>query len=295
MAFTRRNDGVRVSDLPAFKRLFPYVMRTRSESIVFFNQKIDMTNALAYLDSVNRGKAREERTTIFHLFLAATARTLLLRPELNRFVVGRRIYRHNEISITFIVKKELTEEAPETESRVVFGGREDLPEVRAMVNGRVRAARSGDKAAEDDLVNFVASLPRPLINLVAWLIRSLDYHNILPSMLKSAIPLYTSVYLTNVGSIGLEAPYHHLFEIGSASLFMGIGRLHKEAFVIEGEEAGDSPAAIVARDCINVTFTLDERVTEGFYCAKSILVFQKLMENPRILEARELSVDEILA
>ncbi|HUZ16979.1 MAG TPA: hypothetical protein VMV68_01240, partial [Spirochaetia bacterium] len=226
MAFTKRNDGVRVRDLPAFKRLFPYVMRTRSESIIFFNQKIDMTNALAYLDSVNRGTARDQRTTIFHLFLAATARTLLLRPELNRFVVGRRIYEHNEISITFIVKRELTEEAPETESRVVFSGRETLSEVRELVNGRVRAAKSGDKGAEDDLVSLVASLPRPLINLVAWLIRSLDYHNVLPSALKSAIPLYTSVYLTNVGSIGLEAPYHHLFEIGSASLFMGIGKLH---------------------------------------------------------------------
>lgn len=278
MAFSKRRDGTFVRGLPPFKRLFPYVMATRTESIIYFNQKVDMTAPLAYLEELNRGKPREERITLFHLFLAATARTLALRPELNRFIAGRRIYEHNDIRITFIVKREMTEESPESEAQITFSGRESLGEVRDKVRRHLSRERSDEKGDDDKLIELVAALPRPLINLVAWLIRTLDYHNVLPGFLMKAIPLYTSVYITNVGSIGLDAPYHHLYEIGNASLFMAIGKLHREPFVGAGDE-------IVARDCINVTFTLDERITEGFYCAKSILLFQSLVENPRQLES----------
>ncbi len=288
MAFKRRRDGIYLKKLPAFRRIFPYLMKTRTESLIYFTQKIDMTNLLGYLEKVNKGKTGAQRLTMFQVFLAVIARVLKMRPELNRFVAGRRIYGHKDISVTFIVKKEFTEEAEETNARIVFSGDETPAGVRDKVVSHLNIARGGAKGGDDKLIDFVAAFPRPMIGLIAWCIRFMDYHNILPRFLMEAIPLYTSVYLANLGSIGLDAPYHHLYEYGSASLFIVIGKMHKEPLV-------DEKNRITVRDCINISFTLDERITEGFYCARSIVLFKKLLENPGLLENKELTAEELLA
>ncbi len=286
--FTHRKDGIYLKKLPAFRRIFPYLMKTRMESLIYFTEKIDMTNLLKYLEKANKGKNKEKRLTLFHIMLAAAVRTIKMRPELNRFIAGRRIYEHRDISLNFVVKKEFTEEAGESNARIVFSGYETLAGIREKINSHLAVARSSKKGDDDKLIDFVASFPRPFINFIAWLIRSLDYHNMLPDFLMKAIPLYTSVFLANLGSIGLDAPYHHLFEYGSASIFMMIGKMHKEAVVDENNK-------IKARDVVNVTFTLDERITEGFYCARSIELFRKMIENPKLLENTELNVDKILS
>jgi hypothetical protein len=288
MAFKKRKDGIYLKKLPAFRRIFPYLMKTRTESLIYFTQKIDMTNLLNFLREQNKGRSREKRFTLFQFFLAVIARIIKMRPELNRFVAGQRIYQHKDISVTFIVKKELTEEGDETNARIVFSGDETLSQIQEKIVSHLNAARSQEKGSDDKFIDFVASFPRPLIKLIAWFIRTLDYHNIMPDSLMEAIPLYTSVYLANLGSIGLDAPYHHLYEYGSASMFIVIGKMHKEALV-------DEKGRLQVCDCINVSFTLDERITEGFYCARSIVLFKKLLENPGLLEEKNLTQEKIFS
>ncbi len=288
MAFKNRRDGIYIRDLDPFKRLFPYVMEGRNNSVVYTLQRVDASNLLRFVDSLNAGRPDSERIGLFHVFLAVIARTFFLRPELNRFIVGRRFYQHKDISITFVAKKEYTEEAPEAEVRMTFTGKETLEEVRDMVNRRLNVARSDHRGDDDKLMDLVAALPRPIVSLIVGLVKRLDYHNILPAFLMDAIPLYTSIYLANLGSIGLGAPFHHLFEMGSASSFLTIGKIEKQPVV---DEAG----AVVARDCIEFAFAFDERVSEGFNHIRSIQVFQNLLTHPELLVNGETSIEAILA
>ncbi|MDA8411109.1 MAG: 2-oxo acid dehydrogenase subunit E2 [Treponema sp.] len=287
MAFKRRRDGVYIKDLDPFKRLFPYVMEGRNNSVVYTIQRVDASNLLGFIERHNEGRGEGEKVGLFHVFLAVIARTFFLRPELNRFIVGKRFYQHKDIGITFVAKKEYTEEAPESEVRMVFTGKETLEEIRDMVTRRLSVARSDHKGDDDKLMELVAALPRPLVSLIVALVKWLDYHNILPAFLMDAIPLYTSIYLANLGSIGLGAPFHHLFEMGSASSFLTIGKIEKQPVV---DEAG----AVVARDCIEFAFAFDERVSEGFNHIRSIQVFQNLLTHPELLVTRETSIDRIL-
>lgn len=287
MAFKKRKDGIYVKDLPAFKKLFPYVMEGRNNSLVYSLQRVDATELLRFVEEHNAGRPPSERVGLFHIFLAVVARTFYLRPELNRFIVGRRFYQHKDISITFVAKKEYTEEAEEAEVRMVFTGQETLEEIRDMVNRKLSFARSGDKGEDDKLMDIVVALPRPLIALVVRLIKWLDYHNILPSFLMDAIPLYTSIYLANLGSIGLGAPFHHLFEMGSASSFLTIGKIAKQPVV-------DEEGKVVARDCVEFAFAFDERVSEGFNHIRSIQVFESLLTHPELLVRGETSIEKIL-
>jgi len=68
------------------RRVMPYVMRTRNESVVFHDSVYRMPAALDWLKAYNRAHA--ERATLFYLFTYACGQALHARPELNRFVSG---------------------------------------------------------------------------------------------------------------------------------------------------------------------------------------------------------------
>jgi hypothetical protein len=286
--FRRRSDATYVRDLPPLRRIVPYLMPTRTESAVYFPQRIEVDDLLAWLERTNAGRRPEERIALFHVLVTAIARAIRLRPELNRFVSGRRTYQHDDITISFIVKVAMRDDGPETEVRLTFTGTETLEEVRDRVEAAVQHKRAEQTGGDDRLVDFFAHWPRPVLRMVARLIASLDYHNALPRALREAIPLYTSVYLVNVGSIGIAPPFHHLYEHGSASVFVAIGQVTKQPVV-------DEHGAVVARSCLDAVYTLDERASDGFYFARAAEVFRRLVSRPELLAQPELTIDEILA
>jgi hypothetical protein len=285
--FTRsRQDGAYV-EVPALRRIVPYLLRTRTGSTVFFPQRIEVDGLLEWLRTTNAGRPAEERVSLFHVFLTAIGRTLRLRPEMNRFVAGRRTYEHREISVSFVVKASMSEEAPDTEARLVLSGRESVDDMRRMVDALVSRERGPERDADDRLVDFFASWPRPLLEMVSRGVTALDYHNALPRPLREAIPLFTSVYVVNTGSIGVDAPFHHLYDVGTASIFVSIGRAAREPVV---GASGD----VVARTVVNLVYTLDERASDGFYFARTAEVFRRLVSEPDLLARPDVTVDELV-
>ncbi|GAB3038649.1 hypothetical protein GCM10011376_33860 [Nocardioides flavus (ex Wang et al. 2016)] len=284
----RRSDGTYVRDLPPLRRVIPHLMRTRAESIVYFQQRIEVDGLLAWLEETNTGRPRSEQVTLFHVFLTAIARTMRLRPQTNRFVAGRRTFEHRDISISFVVKQGLTDEAEESEARVVLTGTESVDDVRGRVADLVRRERAAvERGADDRLVDLFASAPRPVLSGVAAGLRWLDYHDLVPRALVEAIPLYTSVYVVHAGSIGIDPPFHHLYETGTASAFVSIGRVAPQPVV-------DSSGAVVARQCLDVVYTLDERAADGFYFARTAEVIRRLVAEPELLGDPSLTVEQLV-
>lgn len=288
MALRRRTDGTLVPDIPPLRRVIPYLMRTRTESLVYFQQRIEVDELVTWLEETNAGRPHDERVTLFHVFLAAIGRTVRLRPQTNRFIAGRRTYEHDEISVSFVVKQGMTEDAEESEARIVLTGEESVEDVRRLVDDVVRRERSADERGDDDrLVDFFASWPRPVLTGIAGGLRWLDYHNLMPRPLVEAIPLYTSVYVVHAGSIGIDPPFHHLYETGTASAFVAIGRVARQPVV-------DASGAVVARKCVDVAYTLDERATDGFYFARTSEVIRRLVSEPALLADATLTVEQIV-
>jgi hypothetical protein len=288
MALKRRADATYVRDLPPLRRVIPYLMRTRNESLVYFPQRIEVDGLLAWLEETNAGRPHDERLTLFHVFLTAIARTVRLRPQTNRFVAGRRTYQHDDISISFVVKQGMNEDAEESEARVMLTGEESVDDVRRLVDAVVRRERSAvERGGDDRLVDFFASWPRPVLTAVAGGLRWLDYHNLVPRSLTEAIPLYTSLYVVHAGSIGIDPPFHHLYETGTASAFVAIGRVAPQPVV-------DDAGAVVARRCVDVVYTLDERATDGFYFARTSEVIRRLVSEPELLADASLTVEQLV-
>ena len=63
----------------------PLSARNRLPGIV---RSVEVDGLLAWLDETNTGRPRDERVTLFHVFLTAIGRTIRLRPQTNRFIAG---------------------------------------------------------------------------------------------------------------------------------------------------------------------------------------------------------------
>lgn len=276
MGSRKRFDGTLLRNLPAFRLINPYVMKGRNESSVYYPQTIEIEKTHEFLRDYNADRPADRRVTLFHVILAAGVRTIALRPQINRFVSGRRIYQRNRIQFAFIVKKELTDTGEETNAKITFGPRDTLDQVRRRVEWHVDDARQSEGNESDKEVEFFTRLPRFVLQTIVRLWRILDYFGIAPREMIRLDPLYSSVYVANLGSVGLDAPYHHLYEWGNTSLFMVIGR-PKRIWSHSRDEEFESRLAIEIR------YTVDDRITEGIYAAHSLQLFRDLIQDPEPL------------
>jgi hypothetical protein len=275
MAWGDRSDGIRLRRLSSFRKMFPYMMRTRTESAIYHALRLDLNSLRGWLDRSNAD--RENKVTRFHVILAACVRTLALKPEANRFVVGRRLYQRRTIDLSFVVKRALTEEASETTVKITFDPLDTIWDVINRVNARVRAVRETPTSRDETASEIVSKLPRSLIRLVMGGVRALDYFGFLPASFIKGDTLYTSVFLANLGSIGLDAVFHHLYEWGNAPFFVVIGKPKKEPTV-------NRDGQLEVRDVMDLKITLDERIADGVYFAATIDLLRDLIENPEKLE-----------
>jgi hypothetical protein len=275
MAIGDRSDGILLRKLPGFRKMFPFLMRTRTESVIYYSQRLKIGRTLAWLDQANAG--REKKISLFYVVLAAGVRTLALRPDANRFVVGRRIYQRRTIDVSFVVKRELTEEAGETNLKISFDPRSTIADVVERVTSAVQATKRNRTSADEKLSNTITSLPRTLTRMIMWGVRALDYFGWLPTSFIKGDSLYTSAYLANLGSIGLDAVFHHMFEWGNAVFFIVVGKRKKEPVVNERGE-------IEAQEVVDMNISLDERITDGVNYATTIRLLSDLIENPERLE-----------
>jgi hypothetical protein len=276
MIFRDRSDGRRLR-LPAFNAIFPYLMKGRNASAVYFARDLDVENAVRYVHRRN-AELGQTRLNLFGIILAAAARTIAEKPELNRFVKGHAVYQRKELSLSFVVKKRLTEDSREANAKIRFLPGDTILEAMDRINAAIDFARGDKPGADDKEVELVHRIPFGKA-AVTGIFRILDFLNIAPRSMIATDPLFTSAYFANLGSIGLDAPFHHLYEWGSASLFVVVGRtFQKEVKHVDG--------SVSKRLHLSMKATVDERISEGIYFAHAASLFQKYVLHPELLELR---------
>ncbi|HUX36809.1 MAG TPA: hypothetical protein VMV44_02785 [Rectinemataceae bacterium] len=274
MLFRDRTDGKRLR-LPAFNAILPFLMKGRNSSAVYFGKDIEVENAIRYVHRKN-AESGANAFSLFGLLLAAGARTFFEKPDLNRFIKGRTFYARHETAFSFVVKKRLTEEAGESIAKVRFEAGDTVYKMMDRINEAIDFAKSEIKGAGDREIDLAHRLPFGK-SIITSGFRFLDALNIAPASMLKADPLYTSAFFANLGSIGLDAPFHHLYEWGTASLFVVVGRtFQKEVRLGDG--------STVRRTHIGIRATVDERISEGIYFAHAASLFQRYILRPELME-----------
>lgn len=267
----RRFDGKPARGVPAYRRMIPFLMRGKNEAAVYFEQTVDLSVALPWIEQYNRGGDRH--ITVFHLLLAGLARTLHERPRLNRFVSGRKLHDRDGVYISFAAKKRFDDDAPLSVVKRRFEVGESFDEMVDALAAGVGEAKSDRPSSVDKEVGVLLKLPSPLLDGAVRALRALDFLGLAPKSLLEHDPMYTSVFVANLGSIQIDAAYHHLYEYGNCPLFVTLGKVEKMPMVTDDGE-------VEARWGVKLKFTFDERVEDGLYAARSLQRLQAYIEDP---------------
>lgn len=271
-----RYDAYRIRDIDGLHFYMAYLMPKRTEAEVYINEKIDITELLKYISEKNA--SGERKVTLFHCIIAAVARTVKMRPLLNRYISGKRYYMRHEISMGFTIKKKFADHAEETLMIYRPKDSENLCAITDKLAPKVSEAKkeSGGQSV-DDILNIVKKLPKPIMSLFMAAMNFMDVHGLMPKAFSSVDTNYCTVLLSNLGSIKCDAVYHHLNNMGTNGIVITIGEMYKETFINENGE-------VQVRDMVNIGATLDERIADGFYFARSLKLIKHLFKNPELLD-----------
>jgi long-chain acyl-CoA synthetase len=275
----KRLDGARPAVADDMRLFMPMVMPSRSGSALFFHSPIEVGAVLGFLEAHNARAADQLR--IFHVVLAAMVRTLGERPQLNRYVLGGQLMERDSISLTFAVKKGKRDDARIVSTKVRFEPTDTLEQVRAKVDAAILASRNphARTTAEREMA-VLNRLPRGLVRGLMRAVDGLHERGLLPASMLASDPTQTSAFVANLGSIGLDASYHHLSDHGTASVHATVGEVRPRWIV------GEDRQARVA-DVLDVKFAIDDRICDGFYCARSLQRLEHWLRHPAaLMEAR---------
>lgn len=275
-----RKDGYLVKETDPLHAIAPYILPNRADNEAVLSETVDMTRVIAYIEKKNAGNP-EFKYTFFHFIVAAIAKTITLRPNMNRFYSGHRLYDRKELLFSFVVKKQFTDTGDEVLATIKIDRESDVPpleQVYEKVKKIVYCVRKTDKTdSTTDKMNFLLKMPRPILRFAMRILRWLEYHGRYPDSLMYDDPYYSSVFLSNLGSIKMSADYHHLANWGTNSIFVIVGEKKPTPFY-------QADGSVLVRDALKLGITIDERIADGFYFAKSIKILRRFFEDPELIE-----------
>ena len=271
-----RKEGRKLKTLNPITRAMPYIMPRRSDSLNYFTEKIDITEAEKFC----REQTKSGRTnfSMLHVFIAGYIRVVSQRPAINRFVSGQTIYARNNIEVIMTVKKKMALDGEDTSIKVEFEPTDTIYDVYDKFN-KVVMENKGEAEANDTekfatLLNYI---PRFLLKFVIWVIKTLDYYGILPQAIVNLSPFHGSMIITSMGSLGIRPIYHHIYDFGNLPVFISYGSKQNGLKM-------DDDGVVKKYRYIEMKVVTDERICDGYYYASAFKMLKKIIQNPRVLE-----------
>lgn len=272
MAF--RADGKRVRKADPMYTVVPHIMAARNDAMNMITVDVPVQPIQDYINN-----KRKEGVRISHMavIMAAYLRTVHEYPLLNNFIVNKKIYQHKEFKVAMVVLKNLATQE-ETMSKVQFELDDTIFDVNQKMNDYVDDNRkTSTKNNTDKMIRFLVSIPG-LLRVGVGLFKILDRYGLLPKFITDLSPFHASVTLTNLASIRTNHIYHHIYNFGTTSVFIAMGKNREVAKKKNGE--------IVFEKCMPLGVVMDERICSGIYFAAAFRKMSQYLENPALLEQK---------
>ncbi|MGI5977215.1 MAG: 2-oxo acid dehydrogenase subunit E2 [Candidatus Limivicinus sp.] len=272
--FGRRADGTANRSIDPIVGMTPVIMKQRCDAQVFLRAEIDYDAMSSY---IHKKRAEGVRLTRMNLVVAAVMKALQKYPELNRFIMSKKIYERNEISISYtVIKNDMKSEAT-VKTCFPLDEKGNLFDVADKMDAQIEENKVvGSASLTDKLAKAFLSIPG-LSTVGFALVNWFDHMGIIPRSILSASPFHTSVYITNTASIRLGCVFHHIYNFGTTSIFISMGQMEKKFSL-------DSEGKVVKKNIIPFGFTIDERICSGAEYSKGLNYAMRLLNHPELLE-----------
>ncbi len=281
-----RKEGRRIKGGMPMDAAMPFIMTHRNGASNKFSNTIDIANCETLLRKLRADGYKS--IGMMHIFMAAYCRVIAQYPGLNRYIRGQRLYARNGIEICLTIKKELKLNAPETVIKLDATPADTLLDIYNNLTKMIEENKAeGDQNDMDGFVRLLMKLPRIILKLAIGLIKLLDYFNLLPRWLTKLSPFHGSMFITNLGSLGIPPVFHHLYDFGNLPIFIAMGAKRFE-YILNKEGEAEK------RTLMDFTVVCDERICDGHYYASAFKKIKKLIENPeQLLTPPETVVEDI--
>ena len=276
--FGDRKDGWRLRHTQSFFAVMPHIMKDRSDAQVFFDDYIEIEELEKYVRAV-RKEHDMPYFSLYHVMIAAAMRLFVMRPRLNRFVMNGKTYARNRLTSSMTVKRSLSQNALEVCIKPSFEKTDTIFDVyRKVIEAMDTEVRNSESENDTDMIaNILNRLPAWLVRAFVNFITFMDKHNMMTEFINKLSPFHTSFYITDVGSIGIPPIYHHIYNFGTTSVFIALGK--KEIMPIASLDG-----TIEAKKVVRFRVVADERICDGQYYAESFRMLRRLLKKPQSLE-----------
>ena len=265
----RRCDGDLITTLHPYRRMLAFVMPRSNDSTVYFD---DYVKADKLLDYIKRCR-KKFHIDLTHCVVQACNIGLRENPRMNQFVAGQRLYRRNHKAITFSIKRQkMNKEAKVSAVKMKIPDDQSFETLCGRINEKIGIERSDEETYVDKELGIFFMLPRFAVRWAMNIVRWADYHNLLPKSFIESDAFFTSIFIANLGSVGMRAGYHHLYEYGTCPLFIMVGMIEDRPMVVDGE--------VVVQKILHIRFTYDERIDDGLTSRYGIESVRNALENP---------------
>lgn len=272
--FGDRYDGWRVRNIDPVFRMIPYFLRNRTDSQNLFEQRVDIGNIEEF---IKQNKAEIPDLSLMHIIMASIVRLISQRPKINRFIIWNKIFARNYINFSLAIKRSISDAGEETLIKIHFSPYDTLQDIVKKVQAELNASQhAGQENSADKTSKILGFLPDFMLRFVVFVLIWLDRVGLMPKALAKVSPWHCSIFLTNIGSIGVESIYHHLYEFGTCSMFIAMGKKSKKTF---SDKQGNQKTV----HSIKLKFVMDERICDGYYYASSMRMLNKILANPNVL------------
>ncbi len=275
--FGHRSDGKKVKGMEIIEKAGPFFMPQRIDAVNLFDMKVPC----GPLDEfIAKERKNGNHYTYSHIVYATLIRVLYTRKKMNRFIMRGSTYQRNYLSISMDIKKKLEDNAEDITLKMYFTGKESIEEVKSILDGEITKNVEGNTTHKTTkTAGILCHLPDFMFRWFMAFARWLDRHGILGKSLIDASPFHTSCFITNLKSIKLPAIYHHLYNFGTTSMFVAMGKERMEPYVENNKE-------LKIGKFLELKISLDERIADGFYMGRSLKLFRELLANPETLLTR---------
>ena len=274
-----RKDGRRVRTAQPMAKMMAFIMKDRADALNYFADELDVTETDVFCKKMIADGY--EGFSFLHIMLAAYVRTISQKPALNRFISGQRIYARNNIEVNMVIKKDMSEDSPDTAISVIFEPDDTVIDVYEKFNAAVQKEKEKEEldSGFDKTAGTLASLPRPILRLAVRLLFWMDYHGLLPKFLTDLSPFHGSMIITSMGSLGIKPIYHHIYNFGNLPVFISYG-------VKRTEYKLKRDGSVEQRRMMDLKVVTDERICDGFYYASAFKLIRRFVERPAVLLKR---------
>lgn len=269
-----RPDGKKLKHTDPMYQVAVHTMPRRSDAMNAITLDIPYEPIREYVRAKKKeGIAMSNMTVI----LAGLVRLTAEYPAINRFVVNKRVYSREKITVSMVVagyKKNDGTANEGTMSKITFEPTDTIFQMNERIEKYIAENRVGDTSSER-LIHAVTRIPGS-IRLIANLARFADKHNLLPRSVIDASPFHASMLFTNLASIRTNHIFHHIYDFGTTSMSFAAGNPRYVPRQKNGE--------VVFEHCIPIGMMMDDRIVSGHYFAESFHRLKQLYADPSIME-----------